>query len=530
MQKELAPQKGFIKTSYRHHVSLRHPIVFQPHSTLADYCRWFQINQKDLEKLDLTYLPLDTPMAVLSGGERVRVALTLLLTQHVDVYFFDEPCSGLNEKHQRMVVSWILEVSQHTTCVIASHRTIWIPWAYSHVQLNEGGFSDITIHRTSPIQKPHLKLRCFQPKPRMKRLFQHQNTSLFGLMLSMILTLSLASAALWMNHLPSRHARQLNRLSMVTLETVERVELESSPYVLTKTSPIDQGAMQTLFRSFLEIVIDLDFRSLFALDIHGDHGTYAIEWVLDSYSRIQEVDVYGQDRIVDVLITPLEQSVDCLCSMTLTLTARHYYPLESPFDIPTVFLSYPVWKTWFMDHYADVMASQVDGQEEITSHVLWGVFLDFSTYQFLKRSLREGGYRLYNGWYDRMQTLVELFSTLTFWNLLFLLLSVGTTVLLEVQRLAVFMTLNQHKIDHWIDFGASQRRLYDAYVSPFYVISDGVGFIAVSVWVWLWVQGNIALHFLISVLVLNLTLVLTILVLMAGYHHMVEKRKRHDYL
>jgi len=149
LNKRMTPWSGRIRTRYTHPLVLSHPLYVHPGWRVGQYCSVFNLDPKQLLRLDLGHLPMTQHVETLSGGERVRFFLTLLLSQQGDVYFLDEPCSGLHENHQHLVIDWIKEKSQHTVCVIASHRAHWQQLASSHLKLLNHGETQVLYNHRS---------------------------------------------------------------------------------------------------------------------------------------------------------------------------------------------------------------------------------------------------------------------------------------------------------------------------------------------------------------------------------------------
>ncbi|MBN1369992.1 MAG: ATP-binding cassette domain-containing protein [Dehalococcoidaceae bacterium] len=67
--------------------------------------------------------PLDSPSAILSGGEKQRLALGRILLLDPDVYLLDEPASGLDDETADCILDMLVEKtrSQNKTLVMVTH-------------------------------------------------------------------------------------------------------------------------------------------------------------------------------------------------------------------------------------------------------------------------------------------------------------------------------------------------------------------------------------------------------------------------
>ncbi len=75
-----------------------------------------------LDRLGLTGLGLDDPVARLSGGETIGVALTALFLRRPDVMLLDEPTSALDPISTLKIEELIDELKQDFTIVIVTHN------------------------------------------------------------------------------------------------------------------------------------------------------------------------------------------------------------------------------------------------------------------------------------------------------------------------------------------------------------------------------------------------------------------------
>ena len=414
LNRRLTPLKGRVQSRFTYPLMLTHPLYVNPGWRVEQYCQFFNLESQHLRRLDLSHLPMKQRVETLSGGERVRFFLTLLLAQDGDVYFLDEPCSGLHDKHQRLVIDWINEKSQHAACVIASHRHHWQRLASSHVRLLSHGETHVLYHDVSRelVKRSTQKLR----KPMRKHLpFKVMGQGLFvvGMMLSFVFTIGLTLSVLLMRMRPMHYEPLWMASTLVNVQTVTTIDLEGSPYVLTRTQPMDDGELHQLFQSQNNVMIARDFRTLLPPTLLIDGHHFAVEWLLDDTGHVEIIDIVHHSyhplsawtwRFQDV-----EDDTVMEWQWTFPFSIRHTYALLTPFDQPTIFLSYPQWFAFLTSFYdTKGMMTLIDwmGEKQRFMHV--GAFMNYPVYQTLKQSLEADAIRLQHRWFDAYRQLITL--------------------------------------------------------------------------------------------------------------------------
>ena len=86
-------------------------------------------------------LPLKTPFAKLSQGNRMKAALSLALAHHPDLLLLDEPTSGLDPLARREFLDLLLDVVQeeHRAVLFSTHITSDLDRIADHVALLKSG-------------------------------------------------------------------------------------------------------------------------------------------------------------------------------------------------------------------------------------------------------------------------------------------------------------------------------------------------------------------------------------------------------
>lgn len=73
-----------------------------------------------LQRLDLSDVS-DQPAALLSGGEKRRVAVARAIAPKSDIFFLDEPFRELDEKRETDAIGLIMDASTHVPVILAAH-------------------------------------------------------------------------------------------------------------------------------------------------------------------------------------------------------------------------------------------------------------------------------------------------------------------------------------------------------------------------------------------------------------------------
>jgi ABC-type multidrug transport system ATPase subunit len=493
LNQRLTPLKGRIQSRSSYPLMLTHPLYVHPGWRVEQYCQFFNLDAQHLHRLDLGHIPMKQRVETLSGGERVRFFLTLLLSQDGDVYFLDEPCSGLHDKHQRLVIDWIKEKSQHALCVIASHRHHWQPLASSHLKLLKNGETHVFYYHSSyqPC-KQHTHQRRRRKRPHLPFKVMGQGLFMVGMSLSIALTIGLTMSVFLMRIRPMHYEPLRMTSTLVNVQTVTTIDLQGSPYVLTRTQPMDDRALYMLFQSQNNVVIAHDFRTLLPPTLHIDGVHFAVEWILDDTGHVEIIDVVHhtsqpmREWTWRFQVGEDETSLDW--QWTFPFSIRYTYALLTPFDQPTIFLSYPQWLV-FMASFYDTKGTitLLDWVREQQTFMHLGVFMNYPMYQTLKHSLEVDAIRLQHRWFDAFNQLVTLQASIEQWLVLLLLMNGLTYIFLEWARLQVWFAHHKDVYQQWRALGVRDRHLQATMFHPFWVVY-GVLLVIGLVSVWIGIQ------------------------------------------
>lgn len=96
-------------------------------------------------------IPTQTPVKLLSGGQRQILAICMALQKPTSILLLDEPTAALDEKNARMVMAFLQELVdqlQLTILIISHDRELVLAYAkHNYFQMNESNVSDRNIEK-----------------------------------------------------------------------------------------------------------------------------------------------------------------------------------------------------------------------------------------------------------------------------------------------------------------------------------------------------------------------------------------------
>ena len=136
------PMRGWVERSGSVTYIPENPLLYYTHPTPRDeilnYARDEEFAYKVVEELELNHV-LDQPLALLSTGERRRVALASALVAGYDILLLDEPTGGLDKYSVESLVSVIEYVVERGASVVIAHHDPRIKGLFDHEYLLEHG-------------------------------------------------------------------------------------------------------------------------------------------------------------------------------------------------------------------------------------------------------------------------------------------------------------------------------------------------------------------------------------------------------
>jgi ABC-2 type transport system ATP-binding protein len=136
------------------------------------YCKGFYPNWQygDCDELIRQFeLPLDRPLKALSRGMRVKAALAAALSYRPRLLILDEPFGGLDVLVREQLIESIIERSDDSTILLASHDLAEIETFATHVAYIDEGriqfvnemarlterFREVEVVLETPVELPH---------------------------------------------------------------------------------------------------------------------------------------------------------------------------------------------------------------------------------------------------------------------------------------------------------------------------------------------------------------------------------------
>jgi hypothetical protein len=161
---------------------------------------------------------------------------------------------------------------------------------------------------------------------------------------------------------------------------------------------------------------------------------------------------------------------------------RHHYSLLTPFDQPTIFLSYPQWTTFLASFYDTngIMAFSMI-LHDASSLVLSGVFMDYFIYSKMKAPLEKDTIRLQHRWFDARIQYDILRQSLEQWFIFFFVINGLTLVFLEWARLQAWFAQHAMLFTQWRALGVSQKHVQASIFNTLWKSFFIIGFLSLCV-------------------------------------------------
>jgi hypothetical protein len=317
-----------------------------------------------------------------------------------------------------------------------------------------------------------------------------QGLFVMGMMLSVALTMGLTMSVLFMRMRPLHYEPLWMASTLVHAQTVTTIDLQGSPYVLTRTQPMEDVALYRLFQAQKNVVIAHDFRTLLPPTMLIDGIHFSVEWLLDDTGKVEVIDVvhHRSQPFLEWTWRFQDGDDDKVLDWywTFPFSIRHTYPLLTPFDQPTIFLSYPQWSNFihsFYDTKGTTTLIHWIREKQTLLHV--GVFMNYPMYQTLKQSLEADAIRLQHRWFDAFSQLMTLQASIEQWLYFLFAMNGLTYVFLEWARLQVWFAQHKDVYHQWRALGVLNQYLQSTMFNPlwkWYVVSVCLGLMIIESW------------------------------------------------
>lgn len=330
---QLKPNRGRV---HHHNLNdedirmLSHEFHFFPTWTIEDYRTIFSIDDETFNTLNLNYLKINTRLSSLSGGEKLRLFLLILIVQKPKLLLLDEPTHALDDENVTRFIKMI--ATYPNKVIIATHDRRLDTLANQWIDLKDAYSYEITsMGHPVPLKKVHsnaFKLNKSKVKKNIIHyVFQQHRIGFvfrffeFQLLLGIAL-LSVGNVSL--NHYRNdlKQDPLAFRVSYVTKMTKESIP--NSPFNLIRYNQPTHEEVRQLLTNFDSIVIDDDYSKMLPKTIRIQHRLYQV--------RLTEFDHLGDN--LDVFVVDIDNGFD-LSSLTFHFSIEDsdsFEPMQVSFE------------------------------------------------------------------------------------------------------------------------------------------------------------------------------------------------------
>ena len=428
--RQIHPTTGTIRIRTHRILSFHHPFVWFPMWTIGQYLSLFDIQPSKLQRLDLMQLPLNTKVSDLSGGEQGRFYLTILFNQEADVYLLDEPCSGLSSSHRMLVMNWIVEKSQSSLIVVASHLQQWKQTAHLCLSLLPNGLSRWEVLQSAPPKnQPKNVIRRHSHKP--LPLYPKRWLFPIGKILSLLGVWTFSVGLFSLIFMQTRDTHSMDVSWMMQIERFESIPLDNSPYVLTQTSFPKEQDIRRLFSLTPFRFIGKDISPLFPTRIEVNAKNYTVVWYEQPFNTpLTLIQGQGPDLLKTLLwnypFQWVEQTETIQWDISFYIEINAWDHRQGPWEENYLFFSYQAWYDHLRTFLIKDSSTLIDALERMEDSWPWVVSIQYGEYRLLKDVLRLEGYRMMHPLVQAYEQRMILYKTFQQWSfvLVFLFLSV----------------------------------------------------------------------------------------------------------
>jgi ABC-type lipoprotein export system ATPase subunit len=290
--------------------------------TVNTYFKMFNVPTSELTKLGLENNLLFRKTKHLSGGEKVRVYLGIMLHSARAILLLDEPTHGLDEENKQKVIE-LLSQNKGLT-IVASHDEEFMSYAHQIIHIEGPHEVKITNRERQSKANHQGKSNLMNDRILKRHLVSTiaQQFSLQPLLISVVILSQIVFFSLFTLFGLTRQYKQYlfnnpSAYDVGYITSIERQTIQDSPFDLVTYSPPSIPYLRQLFSDLDGVEITANFRNLLPghLEINGEHF------------------------MIDLMNIPF---FDHEFSTSIT----HHQPLESMHDFSWNFLLFDVDAQW----------------------------------------------------------------------------------------------------------------------------------------------------------------------------------------
>jgi ABC-type Mn2+/Zn2+ transport system ATPase subunit len=301
---------------------------------------------------DLKMTDLDKPFWVLSGGQKMRTLLYVMLHQPASRYLLDEPTKDIGFIHRQAMIQWLTKLSANKLIIVSTHDPSLIAIAHQVVTIHSAFHIEI-MNQTMPLS-PHITLWKQKPLIDFKmKLITLAKVPKLGILLwclsllvkSSVLIMSLSFFVLQRHQSQLNHTMQAQRFIAVHERT--EIAIADSPFQLVAETLPDKEILFTSIQQFSQVMILPDIQGFFPQTMVLGSTKFQIIFADLPFAEdaISTAIIANQQVTVDTItITGLPLPNQSPIQMHRRLNIVHQRMPLSWFEPPTLILSY--WQWW----------------------------------------------------------------------------------------------------------------------------------------------------------------------------------------
>ena len=299
----------------------------------------------------------------LSGGQQVRMALQVYLSQPAVAYLLDEPTHALDLENRRLIVDNLVRFARNHLLIVASHDPLLISAANQTIAMHSPYQITSTLHHCAlpdshtahPIAPSRTLTKwvhhlIYLAKP--KRLGRMLNVGVF--LLAIILDGMLTITLRFQSQVDAYHRLQQTHPWFHLQKTISQ-PIRDSPFQLVKTAYPDDESLQTSLLQLPKVkwLDDLGFWFPSVIDVHGI--SYQLRFVdlpfVDAAISVAWIH-HGEAPPTKLTIQSLPMDdLGQTYTFTATTIPLSIRKVTTWFEPPQLHLSYWQWVWLLQGHY-----------------------------------------------------------------------------------------------------------------------------------------------------------------------------------